>query len=44
MFVEGQSILCLSLMAYYSIGFIIGVTLTAFRKLLEVEEKLAREN
>jgi hypothetical protein len=43
-FAEGQSILCLSLMAYYSFGFMMGVTLTAFRKLLEIEEKLEKEN
>jgi hypothetical protein len=43
-FAEGQSILCLSLMAYYSFDFMMGVTLTAFRKLLEIEEKLEKEN
>jgi hypothetical protein len=39
-FVEGVSILCISLMAYYSLGIITGAIINIFKKILEVEEVL----
>lgn len=41
-FVQGQIILCISLIVYYSAGFIMGVTMNVFRKLLEVEKALEK--
>ncbi|MEM2351655.1 MAG: hypothetical protein QXT26_04530 [Thermoproteota archaeon] len=41
-FVQGQIVLCISLIVYYSVGFIMGVTMNVFRKLLEVEKALEK--
>lgn len=44
LFVQGQTILCIGLIAYYSIGFITGVIMGIIRKLLEVEEVFEKYN
>jgi hypothetical protein len=37
-FVQGQSILCIGLTVYYVFGFVTGVIINIFKKILEIEE------